>query len=358
MNTALERLMQRLQTSGTEAILLHSPQNRRYITQTRTSAGVLAVTAAGEAVLAVDFRDYTAAKNALSGSQISVEQIEAGAEDVWSAEFLRRSGAARVYVEDGYLTWNRVEALRARCGLELCPGQAVMDELRQEKSPEELRKITASQRIAEQSLLETWEMVRPGISEQEVAAYLTWRLLTNGAENGEFGIVAASGPNSALPHATPGTRRLCRGDFLLIDFGAIFDGYYSDITRTVAVGEADEKMREVYAVVLAANEAAAAQLRAGAAGEEIDACARNVIAQAGYGAYFGHGLGHAVGLDIHETPRLWPGSKDVLAAGNVVTVEPGIYLPGQFGVRIEDLLQILPDGRENLTALPRKLQIL
>jgi Xaa-Pro aminopeptidase len=207
-------------------------------------------------------------------------------------------------------------------------------------------------------LYQTMEVIAPGVTERQLEAYLTWRLLENGAENGIFGIVMASGPNSALPHAVPTDRKLERGDLLLIDFGALYDGYYSDITRTVAIGQIDEEMQKVYQLVLAANENAIAAAKPGIWGGEVDAVARTTIKEAGYGDYFGHGLGHGVGLEIHEKPMLRQNSQARLQRGNVITVEPGIYLPGRFGVRIEDLLTVTENGCRNLTAMSKELVIL
>ena len=357
MEIKLAKIVQRLNQSGADALVLHAPQNRRYLTGLRASAGTVVVTSRGEAVLVVDFRYSTAARQALGGSPMACEEVPVEEQDRWVGSFLRGSGCRRVLIEDQYLPLARARELEALWPAELA-GCGWMEELRAVKTPEELRCIRTSQEIAEKSLLETLERVAPGMTERQVEAYLTWRLLENGSENGVFGIVAASGPNSALPHAVPTDRALERGDLLLIDFGALYRGWYSDITRTVAIGRAGEEERAVYALVQSACEAAIAAVSGGVSAAAADEAARSVIRQAGYAGFFGHGLGHGVGLDIHELPRLRPGSRDTLRPGNVVTVEPGIYLPERFGVRIEDLLAVEEKGCSRLTRMSRELIVL
>lgn len=357
METKLKKIVQKLTQSGADALVLHAPQNRRYLTGLRTSAGAVVVTARADAVFAVDFRYITAARQALRASPMDCQEVDAGAEDLWIAAYLRERGCRRVLVEDQFLTMARFKQLEELWPAELA-GCGWMEELRSVKTPQELQNIRTSQEIAEQSLRETLEHAAPGMTERQVEAYLTWRLLENGSENGVFGIVAASGPNSALPHAVPTDRKLQRGDFLLIDFGALYQGWYSDITRTVAIGCAGEEMRTVYRLVQDACEAAIAAVSGGVNAAAADEAARSVIRQAGYGDFFGHGLGHGVGLDIHELPRLRPGSQDVLRPGNVVTVEPGVYLPERFGVRIEDLLAVTEAGCSRLTQMTRELIVL
>lgn len=357
MQSKIDRIVRELNRCGADAVVLHTPQNRRYLTGLRTSAGVAAVTARGEAVFAVDFRYITEARQALRSTPMDCREVERTGEDGWVGSYLRDKGCGRVLIEDQYLSMARVEALREQWGMELA-GCGWMEVLRAVKTPEELKNIRISQEIAELSLRQTLEIAAPGKTERQIEAYLTWRLLENGSENGVFGIVAASGPNTALPHATPTDRRLQRGDFLLLDFGAIYRGWYSDISRTVAIGCAGEEMRQVYQLVRQAGDAAMAAMAGGVSAAAVDETARAVIRRGGYGAYFGHGLGHGVGLDIHEAPRLRPQSQDVLRAGNVVTVEPGVYLPDQFGVRIEDMLAVTEDGCVDLTSMGRDLVVL
>ena len=196
------------------------------------------------------------------------------------------------------------------------------------------------------------------MTEKELAAELVYCLLKNGGEGLSFEPIVVSGPNSSLPHGVPGDRKLQKGDFITMDFGVMYQGYCSDMTRTVALGYATEEMRQVYDIVLKAQSAGIAASRAGVTGKDVDAAARQVIIDAGYGAYFGHGYGHSLGLEIHESPNCNPSGTAVMQENMVSSAEPGIYLPGKFGVRIEDVVVFQPDGCENLTHSPKNLIII
>ena len=225
--------------------------------------------------------------------------------------------------------------------------------LRLIKEPEEIENIRAAVRLTEDSFTELMGEIRVGVSERELALHLEFIMREKGAEKVSFDLIVAAGENSALPHYQPGTRRIKEGDLLLFDIGVQLDGYCSDMTRVLAIGKIPAQLREIYDLVLAANKAGIAAVRAGEKGAAIDATARDLIAQAGHKEHFGHGLGHGVGLEVHEGPRLSPLSKDTLQAGMTVTVEPGVYLPGLGGVRIEDLVVVTEDGCEVLTSLPK-----
>ena len=246
------------------------------------------------------------------------------------------------------------DALPAECK----PASALLTGLRAGKDAEEIRAMVAAQRIAERALEETLAFLEPGKTEKEIAAYLEYSMLRLGAEKKSFDTIVASGPNSSRPHAVPGDRKIQAGDFVTIDFGCKVDGYCSDTTRTVAVGEPTEEMRKVYNIVLQAQRTGIAAARAGLPGREIDAAARQVIADAGYGEYFGHSFGHSLGIEIHESPNLAPSCSELMPVGAVVSAEPGIYLPGRFGVRIEDVLVLTETGCENITNYPKELIIL
>ena len=183
-------------------------------------------------------------------------------------------------------------------------------------------------------------------------------MIKNGADNPAFDTIAISGKNTSMPHGVPGSRKIENGDFITMDYGTLKDGYRSDMTRTIAVGNVSEKQAEVYNTVLRAQLSCLNTIRAGIPCREADAAARNVIAEAGYGDFFGHGTGHGVGIDIHEAPSVGPRSEETLQAGDVVTDEPGIYIPGEFGVRIEDMVYVTPDGCENLTKCEKSLIVL
>ena len=196
------------------------------------------------------------------------------------------------------------------------------------------------------------------MTEKEIAARLQYLMLHFGAEKMSFDPIVAGGSNGSMPHAVPTDRKIREGEFVTMDFGCVYGGYCSDMTRTVCVGQPTEEMRQVYEVVLSAQLAGIAAARAGATGTEIDGTARKVIEQAGYGEFFGHGTGHGVGVEIHEQPRVSPRSQEILAPGHLVTAEPGIYLPGLFGVRIEDMVLITEDGSRGLTHAPKNLIVL
>jgi Xaa-Pro aminopeptidase len=230
-----------------------------------------------------------------------------------------------------------------------------LDRIRWEKSPDEIDAIRAAAAIADAAFRDVLPLIRPGAIERDVAIELETRLRRRGSERLAFDLIVASGPRSALPHGTGSDRLIGPGEFVTLDFGAVVRGYHSDCTRTVVTAPASDRHREVYAVVLEAQQIALAHLRPGLTGRQADALARDVIARAGYGDAFGHSLGHGIGLAVHEGPSLSQREEAVLERGAVVTVEPGIYLPGWGGVRIEDLVVLTGDGCVNLTGLPKTL---
>ena len=218
--------------------------------------------------------------------------------------------------------------------------------------------MIAAQRIAERAFDEVLGEIKPGMTEREIAAELVYRMLRNGAENISFDPIVVTGAKTSMPHGVPGDRKVQRGDFLTMDFGCIYKGYCSDMTRTVAIGGVSDEMKAVYNIVLKAQLAGIAAAKAGLKGREIDAAARKVIDEAGYGEYFGHGFGHGIGLEVHEEPNAGPVSEALMEPGVVISAEPGIYLPGRFGVRIEDVIIITENGCENITTAKKELIIL
>lgn len=273
-------------------------------------------------------------------------------------ELIQAKNLDIVGFEDGYMTVAAHERWSLGLSAPLKPASALMESLRQSKDEEETQAMIAAQRIAERALEETLAFLKPGMTEKEIAAYLEYRMLSHGAEKKSFDTIVASGPNSSKPHAVPGERKLQNGDFVTIDFGCVYRGYCSDTTRTVAVGEPTEEMRKVYDIVLQAQLAGIAAAKAGLTGKEIDGAARRVIEDAGYGEYFGHSFGHSLGIEIHENPNLSPSNPNPMPVGAVVSAEPGIYLPGKFGVRIEDVLILTEDGCIDITKCPKELIIL
>jgi Xaa-Pro aminopeptidase len=266
--------------------------------------------------------------------------------------------AGRVGFEDHQVPVRLHRKLEEKVGddVHLEPAGGTVEKLRRVKDEAELAAIAAAARLTDQVWEWALERGLRGRTERDVAAAAEARIRELGAEPA-FPAIVAAGPNGALPHAEPGEREIADGELVVFDMGAKLDGYCSDGTRTFAAGEPGEEAREVYGVVLSAQDSALRAISAGVSGESVDARAREAIAEAGHGDRFGHGLGHGVGLEVHEAPRLSQRSEDQLAAGEVVTVEPGIYLPGRFGVRIEDLVVVGEEGLRNLSGLPKELQI-
>jgi Xaa-Pro aminopeptidase len=266
--------------------------------------------------------------------------------------------SGRFGFEDEHVSVRLLERLRGKLadGVEPVAAGGAVEGLRRVKDEDELAAIAAAAELADGVWRWSLEAGLGGRTERDVARAAEARIRELGAEP-SFPAIVAAGPNGALPHAEPGERPIGAGELVVFDMGAKLDGYCSDGTRTFAVGEPGERAREVYEVVRAAQAKALDAVKAGIGGEELDGVAREAIAAAGHGDRFGHGLGHGVGLEVHEAPRLSPRSEDVLVAGEVVTVEPGIYLPGELGVRIEDLVVVGDDGCRNLSGMPKELQI-
>ena len=264
----------------------------------------------------------------------------------------------RVGFEDDQMSVRLLGKLKEKLaeGTEMVAAGGRVEDLRRVKDDEELAKIAEASKLADEVWRWTLEQGLAGRREREVARAAEARIRELGGDP-SFPAIIAAGPNGALPHAEPGEREIGRGELVVFDMGAKVDGYCSDGTRTFATGEPGEEARAVYEVVRAAQQAALDAIRAGVKGEDVDGAARKVIDDAGHGEYFGHALGHGVGLEVHEGPRLSQRSEDVLSPGEVVTVEPGIYLPGKLGVRIEDLVAVTDEGLRNLSALPKELQL-
>ncbi|HEX5989347.1 MAG TPA: Xaa-Pro peptidase family protein [Solirubrobacterales bacterium] len=264
----------------------------------------------------------------------------------------------RVGFEDDHMSVRLLEKLKEKLagGTEMVAAGGRVEQLRRVKDEGELAKIAEASKLADEVWAWSLERGLAGRSEREVARAAEARIRELGGDP-SFPAIVAAGPNGALPHAEPGEREIGRGELVVFDMGAQLDGYCSDGTRTFATGEPGPEARAVYEVVREAQAKSLQAIRAGVKGEDVDKVAREVIDAAGHGDRFGHGLGHGVGLEVHEAPRLSLRSDDVLAAGEVVTVEPGIYLPGQLGVRIEDLVVVADEGLRNLSTLPKELQL-
>jgi Xaa-Pro aminopeptidase len=266
--------------------------------------------------------------------------------------------SGKVGFEDAKLSVRQLARLEAAAGddVDLVPAGDLVEQLRAVKEPEEIERIAAAAELTDGVYLWALERGLAGRTERDVARACEARLRELGAEP-SFPPIVAAAENGALPHAEPEDREIGAGELVVFDMGALLEGYCSDCTRTFATGEPGDEAQEVYDLVLTAQLAALAAIRPGASGKEVDAVPREMIAEAGHGDHFGHGTGHGVGLEVHEGPRLSTTSEDELGEGNVVTVEPGVYLPGRFGVRVEDLVVLSADAYRNLSGLPKELQI-
>lgn len=354
----LSSLMEALPPEIDSALIL-TPQNRRYFTSFASSDGFLLVTRSGS-IFYTDSRYIEAAQK-----QITCCDVQEG-KSVFAQmrDFLTARNVRSIAVETEGLTVAQMNRLQKREELKgftfVCDGalDAAIGTFRSVKTRDEVAKIRQAQAIAELGFSHILNFIRPGRTEKEIQLELDFFMLKNGAQALSFDTIVVSGVNSSMPHGVPSDKKIEDGDFITMDFGAVVDGYHSDMTRTVAVGHVSEEQKTVYETVLSAQEASLAALKAGLSCREGDKKARDLIANAGYGEFFGHGTGHGVGIEIHEEPRLSPSCDAVLTVGNVVTVEPGIYLPGKFGVRIEDMAYITENGCENLTSAQKSLILL
>ncbi|MCR4935122.1 MAG: Xaa-Pro peptidase family protein [Oscillospiraceae bacterium] len=352
--TRIEKIQAQLKEQELDAVVLFSESNVRYAGQFAFTDGAVAV-ARDRALLLTDSRYIEAAQ--AEARDVEVRLVDSRHPlSAQLRDFL--SGCNRVAAEEQRLPYADWKRLEEKLETALLPGDALLAGLRAVKDPEEIAALTAAQRIAEQALAEVLPYIRPGVRERDIAAELTYRMLRLGGEGNSFDPITITGPNTSKPHGVPGEAVVRPGDFVTMDFGTLVNGYHSDMTRTVAVGHATEEMRRVYDTVLRAQLAGIERMRAGTTGAEVHKAAEDIIAAAGYGGCFGHGFGHSVGLEIHEDPGASPRNTRPLPAGAVVTAEPGIYLPGAFGVRIEDMIHVTAQGPENLTAAPKDLLIL
>ncbi len=324
--------------------------NQYYLTGFTGSLGVVWI--GGEAWLGTDSRYVEQAAG--QAGELTIRKVE-GRWRAWLAEQIGSSGARRVGLAAAHTDVKLLQDLQTTCpGVEFVPTPSWVEENRQVKEAQEIDRIAEAAQLTDRGLKWILGRIRPGMSEREIALELEMWYRRQGADNIAFDLIVASGPHSSRPHHSPGDRKLADGEVLLFDVGVRLQGYCSDMTRVVALGEVPRHVRDVYEHVLSANQTGLEAVRAGITGEEADKAARSVLAEAGLAEHFGHGLGHGVGLEVHEGPRLAPAAEDMLRPGMVVTVEPGAYVAGEFGVRIEDLVVVRPDGCEVLSAFPKQ----
>jgi Xaa-Pro aminopeptidase len=352
-----DRLAARAAERELDLVLVTDLVNVRWLTGFTGSNGaaIVGVGDRAERRFITDFRYLTQAAEQVGDAwerEITQEMIPR------LAERLPTDGAVRVGFDDAGMSVRDHARLAERApeSVELVAAGGLVEELREVKEPEEIEKIRAAAQLADAALREVLGRGLVGRTERDVAIDLEFTMRRLGAQAPSFEPIVAAGAHGALPHATPRDVEIPAGTLVVIDWGAQLDGYASDCTRTFATGDVDGRDREIYELVRVAQEAALAAVRPGPSGREVDAVAREIIASSGHGEHFGHGLGHGVGMAVHEGPRLSQTSEGVLGAGMVVTVEPGVYVPGAVGVRIEDLVVVTQDGAEVLSSLPKELE--
>ncbi len=349
----LDRIRAGFESRGIDALLLTDIYNIGYVTGTSGRDLKILVTKE-DAWIITDFRYREMAQGL-----IWLKYFEVGNGGAAFVDLLKKLEFSSLGIERDHIVLGEyLQVKDAVPGRKLVPITGLVEDLRMIKDEEELRRIAAAEKLGDEGFMHMLGFIKEGMTESEIAAELEYYMRSHGASGLSFSTIAVSGPNSSYPHGVPGLRKLQKGDFLTLDFGCIVEGYCSDMTRTVAIGEPTEEMRKVYDTVLKAQLNACEKIRAGLTGIQCDAFARDIITEAGYGPYFGHSLGHGVGLQVHEMPRFSKLYSGTIAPNTVVSIEPGIYLPGKFGVRIEDLAIITADGIINLACSPKELIIL
>lgn len=344
------------QAQNTCALII-SPENRKYFTGFDSSDGFL-IASENRAVFITDGRYIEAAEKQISNCEVKL----LGKTYPQIAEILKEMNCNRLLVESTRMTVSTYNSLKGV--LKKIPVSTdttldtIINTLRSVKTEFEVENIIKAQRIAEEAFNHILKYIKVGVTEKEIALELDFYMLRHGGEGLSFETIAVSGANSSMPHGVPSNKKIENGDFITMDFGTIINGYHSDMTRTVAVGFATDEMKNVYDTVLKAQQNCLDNIKAGISCKDGDEFARSVIRNAGLGQYFTHSTGHGVGVEIHEFPNLSPASDSVLQVGNIVTVEPGIYIPENFGVRIEDMALITENGCRNLTNAKKDLIIL
>ena len=353
--TNLEKYLSLL-TDGVDGLLLTSRYSRHYGAGYDIAEGVAIVTRNGCRYF-TDSRYIESAQNGIQGFEV-LEMTRQNPYSKLLNDAIADFGVKTLGYEENYMTVAEFMAYEKKLNAQLIPLHSKIAGFRQVKEAYELERMRKAQQITDAAFAEVLTRIDVGMTEKEVAAELIYCLLKNGGEGLSFDPIVVSGPNTSLPHGVPSDRRLKEGDLVTMDFGVIYQGYCSDMTRTVALGYATEEMRKVYDTVLKAQLAGIEATRAGVKGKDIDAAARQVIVDAGYGDYFGHGYGHSIGMECHEQPSCSPAGETVMEENMVSSAEPGIYLPGKFGVRIEDVVIIKADGCEDITRSPKNLIII
>jgi len=338
-----------------DAVLITNQVNRLYGTGFSSSAGALLVTGKNSWYFA-DSRYIEAAEKTIKDANV----ILVSKDDTFTGcikKILKDTDISSLGFEDSSVSYATYKEWSKEFSVKMIPAQVLINDLRSVKSKNDLEKMIKAQRLSEKVFNEILPLINTNVTEKELAAEIIYRSLKHGADDKAFNPIVVSGTNSSRPHGVPGDDKITKG-FLTIDFGAKLDGWCSDTTRTLCVGEPDEEMKKIYDTVLNAQAAGINAVRGGVKGIDVDSAARDLIEETGYGDYFGHGFGHSLGLEVHESLKASQLSEDILPCGAVISAEPGIYIPGQYGVRIEDVLFITENGSENITNLPKDLTVI
>ena len=354
MAERLKKIRELLEQKNVDAVIITNPVNRRYLSGFDGTDGVLLISH-DKAYLVTDFRYVDQA-----AAQAPLFTIQRWKDDLYKslALLIEDAGWIRLGFESKHVVYSVYGEMSDKFSIELIPLDQTAEKQRIIKSDAELDILRRGAKVTDRAFEYLLSLIKAGMSEKELALGLEIYLLQHGAEKASFRFIVASGKRGAMPHGTASEKTMSEGELVTIDFGAIFEGYATDMTRTVALGSIDKRGREIYGIVYKAQEQSAAAVKAGMQCSEVDAVARDIISEAGYGNYFGHGLGHGVGLETHEQPVLNSRSETILEQGMVATVEPGIYLPDWGGVRIEDMVCVTDNGPELLTKSPRELIII
>lgn len=347
----IERTREAIAAQGADALVVTDLTNIRWCTGFAGSAGALVITADASVLLTDSrYQEQAPAQLDAAGSEAQVSIVDARLEAVAGC----LEGAGIVALEADRIVWADQSRLAEALDAELIATSGLIAELRSVKEEAELARMEAAAGIVDAALRDCQDQFVPGVSESELARMLEDKMRAGGATGPAYDTIVASGPNAALPHARAGSRRFVEGDLVVVDAGAVVGGYRSDMTRTFVVGRPDEQTVEIHKIVTSAQAQGVAAVRPGIEAQEIDRVCRDFIADAGYGDAFVHGTGHGVGLDIHELPAVRRGNTAILSPGQVITVEPGIYLPGFGGVRVEDMVVVTPSGCRSLTKYPKE----
>lgn len=352
----VEKLQQKMKALDLDGFLVTSKENRQYLTGFTGTFGWVLVTQ-HTVYLMTDFRYMEQARQQAVGCKLV--QFKQFAPTVTLRMLMEELEVVTLGIESDRCTVDEFELLANQVRRKaITPLKSFVEEIRRIKDEDEIALIAKAEAIGDEAFAHVLNLIQPGMTELEIAMELEFQMRRSGASGVSFDTIVASGKRSSMPHGVASQKKVEAGDFITMDFGCVYQGYCSDMTRTIALGSVDEKQETVYNLVRKAQEDALQAIKAGVTGQEIHAVAQNVFQDAGYGPFFGHGLGHCVGLEIHEEPRFSPKIEEIIQENMVITVEPGLYLPNWGGVRIEDLVVVRKDGCMNLTHSPKDLIIL